>query len=163
LLVLSTINSQQSNDFIKHLPNASLISLDEEMTGIMLPPGMAGRPSKDDMPSDRYPAFKQIPERYSMIQLGICLFEAQPQDQAQPSSPSSTNVNNSNFIVVRLFVSGVLYIFCVEYPLDVSSCIPLTTLRYSFISLYTYSFFYRDVIILRSFHPPMPALREKSC
>lgn len=65
----------------------------------MLPPGMAGRPSKDDMPSDRYPAFKQIPERYSMIQLGICLFEAQPQDQAQPSSPSSTN--NSNFLVVR--------------------------------------------------------------
>ena len=65
----------------------------------MLPPGMAGRPSKDDMPSDRYPAFKRIPERYSMIQLGICLFEAQPQDQAQPSA-----TNNSNFLVVRWFV-----------------------------------------------------------
>jgi hypothetical protein len=100
--LLSHYDSQQSNDFIKHLPNASFVSLDEEMTGIMLPPGMAGRPSKDDMPSDRYPAFKQIPERYSMIQLGICLFEAQPQDEAQPSS-----TNNSNFLVVRLFVRVV--------------------------------------------------------
>jgi hypothetical protein len=98
-------DSQQSNDFIKHLPNASFVSMDEEMTGIMLPPGMAGRPSKDDMPSDRFSALKKVPERYSLIQLGICLFEAKPKDEAEPSSPSSAN--DSNFLVVRLF-----YLFC---------------------------------------------------
>ena len=141
--LLSHYDLQQSNDFIKHLPNASFVSLDEEMTGIMLPPGMAGRPSKDDMPSDRYPAFKRIPERYSMIQLGICLFEAQPQDEAQPSS-----TNNSNFLVVRRFVYR--YICVASFLLDMHvSHHPTAS--------------FRDVIILRSFHPPTPALREKSC
>jgi hypothetical protein len=124
-------HSQQSNDFIKHLPNASLISMDEEMTGIMLPPGMAGRPSKEDTPSDRYSTLKQIPERYSMIQLGICLFEAQDQNQKAPpssttatasTSPTDNSSNTSNndppsFLVVRNLVCACVCV-CVEHPLS---------------------------------------------
>ena len=66
---------EQSNDFIRNLPNASWISIDEEMTGISLPPGEAKKNCKDDSPTDRYSTIKLVPERYAIIQLGICLFE----------------------------------------------------------------------------------------
>ena len=48
------------------------------MTGIMLPSHLnnGGKAySKDDTPTKRYELLKQIPERYSIVQLGICLFE----------------------------------------------------------------------------------------
>jgi hypothetical protein len=109
-------DSQQSNDFIRHLPNASLIALDEEMTGIMLPPGMAPRPSKDDTPTLRYPILKQVPERYAMIQLGICLFEKQEPATTTTStnataSPSAASDNHAHFHVVRyiLLQSSLVY------------------------------------------------------
>ena len=66
---------KESLDFMEHLPKASWISLDEEMTGIMLPGGTAKRPLKDEAPAARYSSLKIVPERYSIIQLGICLFE----------------------------------------------------------------------------------------
>jgi hypothetical protein len=70
-----SLRFQQSLDLMKRLPNASWIAIDEEMTGIMLPGGMAKRPSKDETPAARYPSLKLVPERYAIIQLGICLFE----------------------------------------------------------------------------------------
>lgn len=84
---------QESNDFIRRLPNASWIALDEEMTGIMLPPAMAKRPSKDETPASRYPSLKLVPERYSIIQLGICLFE-------QVKTQGVENANDPSFHVV---------------------------------------------------------------
>jgi hypothetical protein len=63
---------EQSNDFIRRLPNASFIAIDEEMTGVFPPPSSL---SKEESPSRRYSALKLVPERYSMIQLGIALFE----------------------------------------------------------------------------------------
>lgn len=64
---------QQSNDFIARVPKASWIAIDEEMTGIQLPTG--NKISKDETPSTRYAHLKQVSERYSIIQLGICLFQ----------------------------------------------------------------------------------------
>jgi hypothetical protein len=63
---------QQSNDFLEHLPQATFVAIDEEMTGIHLP-GKA-RPRRDETPAQHYRAQKGAPERYSLLQLGICLF-----------------------------------------------------------------------------------------
>lgn len=63
----------QSNDLIQRISKAAWIAVDEEMTGISLPG--TPRPSKADTPADRYPVLKKVPERYSIIQLGLCLFE----------------------------------------------------------------------------------------
>jgi poly(A)-specific ribonuclease len=60
---------QQSNDFLLHLPRADFVAIDEEMTGISLP--SQGRPRKEQTPTERYGAQKLIPERYSIIQLGV--------------------------------------------------------------------------------------------
>jgi poly(A)-specific ribonuclease len=85
---------EQSNDFIRHLPNASWIAIDEEMTGISLPPGHAGQRelSKSESPQDRYASLKHVPERYSIIQLGVCLFE-------QKSVTESPTADSSAFVV----------------------------------------------------------------
>lgn len=69
---------EQSNDFIKRVNRASYIAIDEEMTGIQLPPSLcddSGRLSKEASPAERYSSTKKVSERYSIIQLGICLFE----------------------------------------------------------------------------------------
>jgi hypothetical protein len=66
---------EQSNDFIRRLPSASFIAIDEEMTGISLPPGEGSSFSKEEPPSRRYSTLKLVPERYSIIQLGVSLFE----------------------------------------------------------------------------------------
>ena len=61
------------------------------MTGIMLPPEPSSspnhehnkqtrKPSKDDTPAMRYPSIRAVPERYSIIQLGICLFFQEDMD-----------------------------------------------------------------------------------
>ncbi|CAJ1945089.1 unnamed protein product [Cylindrotheca closterium] len=63
----------QSNDLIQRISNAAWIAVDEEMTGISLPG--TPRPSKADTPADRYSTLKKVSERYSIIQLGLCLFE----------------------------------------------------------------------------------------
>jgi len=63
----------QSNDLILRIPKAAWIAVDEEMTGICLPG--TPRPSKADTPADRFPTLKKVSERYSIIQLGLCLFE----------------------------------------------------------------------------------------
>jgi poly(A)-specific ribonuclease len=47
------------------------VAIDEEMTGISLPD--QGRPRKEHTPSQRYDDVKLVPERYSIIQLGISL------------------------------------------------------------------------------------------
>lgn len=85
---------QQSNEFLQQLPNASWIAIDEEMTGISLPPVCGGsvKPSKGDSPEQRYTSMKAVPERYSIIQLGISLFE-------QKSLDDSGAVDSSSFVV----------------------------------------------------------------
>jgi CAF1 family ribonuclease len=45
------------------------------MTGISLPPSETVPLSKEDTPSRRYSTLKLVPERYSIIQLGVSLFE----------------------------------------------------------------------------------------
>ena len=57
---------------IAHLPSAAFVAIDEEMTGIQLP--SAGRPRKDLTPTALYTELKRVPERYSIIQLGVTLF-----------------------------------------------------------------------------------------
>jgi hypothetical protein len=88
---------EQSNDLIARLPNAAWIAVDEEMTGINLP--NTKRPSKDDTPANRYPTLKQVSERYSIIQLGICLFE----EAGTTTSPEG--VETMKFHVVRNAIS----------------------------------------------------------
>jgi len=88
---------EQSNDFIRNLPNASWIAIDEEMTGISLPFGEAKRLSKDDTPTDRYPSMKLVPERYAIIQLGICLFEHRFSRENEMSDEASFHVRRYKF------------------------------------------------------------------
>jgi hypothetical protein len=90
-MFLSPNFPQQSNDFIKNIPNASFIAIDEEMSGIQLPFFMSTRLAKDETPEDRYPSFKQVSERYSIIQLGVSLFE----------KVSGSSTQKSKFHVVR--------------------------------------------------------------
>jgi hypothetical protein len=67
---------QQSNDLLEYLPSAAFVAIDEEMTGISLPGWK--RPKKDDTPAERYNSLKKVPERYTIIQVGISLFHANP-------------------------------------------------------------------------------------
>ena len=48
--------------------------------------------SKDDTPTKRYELLKQIPERYSIVQLGICLFE-QRKDEDEDDNDDVSNDN----------------------------------------------------------------------
>ena len=70
---------QQSNDLLAHLPSATFVAIDEEMTGISLPG--SGRTNKTETPADRYQELKEVPERYSIIQLGVSLFHWIPEDE----------------------------------------------------------------------------------
>lgn len=47
------------------------------MTGIQIP--TVPRPSKFDQPFERYAQLKLCPERYSIVQIGICVFEENPE------------------------------------------------------------------------------------
>lgn len=92
----------QSNDLIQRISNAAWIAVDEEMTGISLPG--TPRPSKADTPADRYPVLKKVPERYSIIQLGLCLFE----EAGIAETPDGGE--RMNFHVVSLFVVYLIYL-----------------------------------------------------
>jgi poly(A)-specific ribonuclease len=81
---------QQSNDLLQHLPTAAFIAIDEEMTGI----SVNGRPSKDDTPEQRYLKHKQVPEKYSIVQVGIALFHQHPE---YPAGPQEFLVRRYNF------------------------------------------------------------------
>ena len=73
LSLFTTRTNQQSNDLIEHLPSCAFVAIDEEMTGIQIPGSQ--RPRKDQSPSERYvDDLKKVPERYSIIQLGVALF-----------------------------------------------------------------------------------------
>jgi len=76
---------EQSNDFVNNLPNADWIAMDLEMTGIQLPSREAKDICKDESPENRYPFMKLVPERYSIIQLGICLFGHKSSDDSPAS------------------------------------------------------------------------------
>lgn len=88
---------EQTNDFIHHLHNASWIAIDEEMTGISLPPSESTRLNKEDSPDVRYHAMKGVPERYSIIQLGICLFEQASTSETETNNSSSFHVHRYKF------------------------------------------------------------------
>ena len=64
------------------------------MTGITIPEHLGGRPiTKEETPAERYPTLKPVSERYSLIQLGVCLFE-------QRETSSDGQVDKANFRVV---------------------------------------------------------------
>ncbi|VEU40422.1 unnamed protein product [Pseudo-nitzschia multistriata] len=67
------------------------------MTGIQLPPGESKGISKQDTPADRYPTLKQVPERYSIIQFGICLFEHKSSSETETSDAASFHVRRYKF------------------------------------------------------------------
>lgn len=93
---------QQSNDLLRHLPTASFVSIDEEMTGISMP--NSPRPPKDHTPAQRYEFLKKIPEQFSIIQLGICLFHQHP-DYQSGSTTSEFVAVRTNFIFTSLSIS----------------------------------------------------------
>jgi len=80
---------EQSNDLIAHLPSATFIAIDEEMTGISLPG--QGRPRRDEPPDQTYAELKKVPERYSIIQLGISLFEKVPEEEDEDGEIPAQN------------------------------------------------------------------------
>ena len=51
---------KESNDFIRRLPTAAFVAIDEEMTGIVIP--SSPRPPKDQTPNERYETLKAVPE-----------------------------------------------------------------------------------------------------
>lgn len=98
------------------------------MSGIQLPASMTSRSlSKDETPEDRYPSFKQVSERYSIIQLGICLFEN-----------ISESSQKAKFHVVRLLDNngGISFSFVSSWMLEmhylILSLIPSFQRRYKF-------------------------------
>jgi poly(A)-specific ribonuclease len=69
----------QLADFLHHLPTSSYVAIDEEMTGISLPSSDDGRPNKVELPAERYArCLKAVPERYSILQVGVALFHRNP-------------------------------------------------------------------------------------
>lgn len=77
------------------------MAIDEEMTGIRI-----GRLSKDDTPEQRYLAVQEVPQRYSIIQVGVCLFTKNPdylESQVQVDYPTP-----AKYIVVRQY--GKVYL-----------------------------------------------------
>ncbi|KAL7531213.1 hypothetical protein ACHAWF_003675 [Thalassiosira exigua] len=65
----------QLSDFLRHLPSASFVAIDEEMTGISLPERRGKRPDKIQTPGERYAeSLKGVPERYAAVQVGVALF-----------------------------------------------------------------------------------------
>jgi poly(A)-specific ribonuclease len=89
-----SLTLQQSNDLLKHLPTAAFVAVDEEMTGISIPG--SGRPLKDHSPSQRYPILKQAPERYSIIQLGVCLFHRPTPTTAATTTDTAADGTETN-------------------------------------------------------------------
>lgn len=83
---------EQSNDLIQHLPESVFVAIDEEMTGIQ-----TGRLSKDDTPAERYASSKPFPERYSIIQVGICLFLPNPEYSHEHNMAAEYLVRRYNF------------------------------------------------------------------
>mmetsp|Transcript_32385 Transcript_32385/g.65944 ORF Transcript_32385/g.65944 Transcript_32385/m.65944 type:complete len:772 (-) Transcript_32385:3612-5927(-) len=79
---------EQLRDLLVHLPTASFVSIDEEMTGISLPGSRNSRPNKVELPSERYTnLLKEVPERYAILQVGVAVFHKNPKYK-DPSSPS---------------------------------------------------------------------------
>eukprot|EP00985_Skeletonema_marinoi_P016311 scaffold8727_cov130-Skeletonema_marinoi.AAC.3 len=79
---------EQLRDLLIHLPTASFVSIDEEMTGISLPGSRNSRPNKVELPSERYTnLLKEVPERYAILQVGVAVFHKNPKYK-DPSSPS---------------------------------------------------------------------------
>ncbi|CAB9509054.1 specific ribonuclease PARN [Seminavis robusta] len=76
---------EQSNDLIQRLPSAAFVSIDEEMTGISIP--NTPRPPKDQTPNERYQTLKAVPEKFQIIQLGVCLFHEHPDYHGSGSIP----------------------------------------------------------------------------
>lgn len=83
---------EQSNDLLRHLPTAAFVAIDEEMTGISIPG--TGRPPKEQAPFQRYPVLKKVPERYAIIQLGICLFH--PVVKETPATATDENAASAD-------------------------------------------------------------------
>ena len=94
------------------------MAIDEEMTGINLPGSK--RPAKDDTPQDRYQANKTVPERYSIIQLGVALFHQHPDYTESSEGPEfqvvrtvpcthMMNVHVHNTHIVGHHVVSLLY------------------------------------------------------
>ena len=70
---------EQLRDLLVHLPTASFVSIDEEMTGISLPGSRNSRPNKVELPSERYTnLLKEVPERYAILQVGVAVFHKNP-------------------------------------------------------------------------------------
>jgi poly(A)-specific ribonuclease len=64
------------HDLLTHLPTASYIAIDEEMTGIRI---NKSKPNKAELPSERYTSsWKGVPERYGILQVGVALFCRNP-------------------------------------------------------------------------------------
>lgn len=85
---------EQTNDLLQHLPTAAFIAIDEEMTGITVPG--TPRPAKEQPPSALYAStLKYVPERYSIIQLGVVLFHA----TSEPGEVHEWQARRYNFYV----------------------------------------------------------------
>lgn len=81
------------------MQTASFIAIDEEMTGISLPPNEATPLSKEEMPSTRYPSLKKVPERYSIIQLGVSIFEQKSISETNEGDTASFDVRRYKFTI----------------------------------------------------------------
>jgi hypothetical protein len=106
----------QLRDLLVHLPTASFISIDEEMTGISLPGSRNSRPNKVELPSERYTnLLKEVPERYAILQVGVAVFHKNPKykDPARGNggnggggSPSRARASSTAEEEQRLLANG---------------------------------------------------------
>ena len=97
----------ESQELIRLLPDAAYVSLHIETTGKTAP----GQPSlpRDLSPSQLYDSLRKGPERYSIFQVGICVFTENPEfrrffeSEDYPYRNVSGNVENA---LMGLFLRG---------------------------------------------------------
>lgn len=96
----------ESQELISLIPKAAYVSLHIETTG-KAPPGQPSL-SRDLSPSQLYDILRIGPERYSIFQVGICVFTENPEfrrfhDSEEYINRDSSNVENA---LMALFLGG---------------------------------------------------------
>ncbi|KAG8341151.1 hypothetical protein TRVL_08018 [Trypanosoma vivax] len=90
--------------FVELLQTCDFYAIDEEMTGI----NVADKPeSITDTPEETYRAKREAASRYSIIQVGICLFHKDDDTNCGSAKKASYTARPFNFILFPTHVEGM--------------------------------------------------------
>jgi hypothetical protein len=107
--------NKRRNQFCHHLRSAAFVSFDEEMTGIRL--GAETEPVCVDGAATRYRKMRRIAQHFSLLQVGLCLWE-------RDSSSSSLSSSNAAHWVARPFN---FFVFPATAPAGINPIVRMET------------------------------------